>query len=388
MIGAEPGDGPGIGVSPEHRSAAVVRGGDEDGRAVRGPGQFRGPVLQPGEQVRGVLRNPVLRGRVQRYLDHGDHGGLMIGLVAFTDGHDPLAVRRDPGRGEVESGGGQQGPVLARARVDDHDVLAQPSAAVVDGPSGDGHPPVRGQLEAVLIQGPARLGGQVPRGDLGPGAQRVGDQQPQLVRAEVMVPVPDQGRFVQDGRHARVGAGPALLPVRGGPAGAGQRRRGERGPPRAGSGGQLADAPGGCGDLAGLPARGRQQPQRPLPGSVVAPRLGLVRGGGRERRAGGQEQHPAVRQEGGTVLALSRPGQPGRGRGEAAGPGVDPPDAGLERPPVRGEGGHGHGQPAAVRGQPQAGEPGQGQIVVQIVEWGHCVCAFSPRTGPLMLAPR
>ena len=195
----------------------------------------------------------------------------MIGLVAFADGHDPLAVRRDPGRGEVESGGGQQGPVLARARVDDHDVLAQPAAAIVNGPSGDGHPPVRGQLEAVLIQGPARLGGQVPRGDLGPGAQRVGDQQPQLVRAEVMVPVPDQGRFVQDGRHARVGAGPALLPVRGGPAGAGQRRRGERGPPRAGSAGQLADAPGGCGDLAGLPGRGRQQPQRPLPGSIVPP---------------------------------------------------------------------------------------------------------------------
>jgi len=31
------------------RAAAVVRGGNEDPRAVRGPGQFRGPVLQPRE---------------------------------------------------------------------------------------------------------------------------------------------------------------------------------------------------------------------------------------------------------------------------------------------------------------------------------------------------
>ena len=29
--------------------------------------------------------------------------------------------------------------------------------------------------------------------------------------------------------------------------------------------------------------------------------------------------------------------------------------------------------------EPQAGQPGQGQVVVQIVEWGHC--AFSPRLG-------
>ena len=49
VVGAEPDDGSGVQVSPQHRAAAVVRGGKEDPRAIRGPGQFRGPVLQPGE---------------------------------------------------------------------------------------------------------------------------------------------------------------------------------------------------------------------------------------------------------------------------------------------------------------------------------------------------
>ena len=106
VVGAEPGDGPGVQVSPQHRAAAVVRGGDEDPRAVRGPGQFRGPVLQPGEQVqgfrgpaprRGRLRPrpaaPLPRNRVQRHLDHRERAGLVVGLVPFPDGHDPLAVR-------------------------------------------------------------------------------------------------------------------------------------------------------------------------------------------------------------------------------------------------------------------------------------------------------
>ena len=350
MVGAEPDDGSGVQVSPQDRATAVVRGGEEDPRAIRGPGQFRGPVLQPGQEVQGfrgaIGRNrvpprdvrgtvpakprpavPLPRNRVQRYLDHSERAGLVVGLVPLPDGHHPLAVRCDPRRGEVESRSGQQGPALARARIDDHDVLAKSPGAIVGGPSGDSQAAVRAQLEGVLVQGPPRLGGQVPRGDRVPGriptgatrpapgglgGQHVGNQEPLLVRAEIMIPVPDQGRFVQDGRHAGVGAGPALLPVRSGPGGAGQHRRGERGQPRAGPGGQPAEPPGRSGDPACLPAGGGQQPQGPLSARVIAGIRGWLRTRHRRRRAGGQEQHPAVRQEGGTVLTLGGPGQPGR----------------------------------------------------------------------------
>ena len=58
VIGGEPGDGPGVQVGAQHRAPAVVRGRDEDPRAVRGPGQLRGPVLQPGEQVQGFRSGP------------------------------------------------------------------------------------------------------------------------------------------------------------------------------------------------------------------------------------------------------------------------------------------------------------------------------------------
>ena len=372
---------------------------------------------------------PSLRSRVQRHHDDGQRAGLVVALVPFPDGDDPLAVGRDPRGGEVESRGGQQNPALTAARVDDHDVLAQPPAAVVHGPSGDGHAPVRGQLESVLIQGPARLGSQVPRARRGPGPVRAGgrgrapgvlarqhveDQEPLLIRAEVVVPVPDQGGLVQDRRHAGIGTGLALLRVTSRPAGAGQHRRGEHGQSRAAGGGQLADATRRGHDAAGLPARGREQPQGPLGGRIRAtpllgargrPRLrpgrrgdrrgvrlwpgdrtrggGRLPAGGRAARAGArrggagrQENQRAVRQERRAVLPFRGAGQPGR---RAPAPGVHPPDAGLERPPVRGEGRDGHGQPAAVRREPQPGQPVQGHVVVQVVEWGHC--AFPPRLG-------
>ena len=98
--------------------------------------------------------------------------------------------------------------MLAGARVDDHDVLAQSPGAIMNGPSGDGGPPVRGQLKRLLIQGPAGLGGQVARVGHRPGrgcaggprpapgvlgGQHIVDEKPLLVRAEIVIPVPDQG---------------------------------------------------------------------------------------------------------------------------------------------------------------------------------------------------
>ena len=195
-------------------------------------------------------------------------------------------------RGAVKSkpGADKQGPALAGARVDNHEVLAQPAAAIVDGPSGDGQAPVRGQLEGVLVQGAARLGvrsrGARPRSAAtrpAPGASgHVGDQQPLLVRPEIMIPVPDQGCFVQDGRHAGVGAGPALPPVRSGPAGAGQDRRGERGLPRAGGGGQPAECRPGARRPGGPPRPRRGAATGPAP-ARAPPR---VRGGLRAWRRG------------------------------------------------------------------------------------------------------
>ena len=210
--------------------------------------------------------------------------------------------------------------------------------AIVHGPSGDGQAPVRGQLEGVLVQGPARLGSQVPRGGaapavlplgpLGPGpgglaGQHVGDQEPLLIRAEVMIPVPDQGRLVQDRRHAGVGAGLALLRVRAAPPAPGSTGAVNAASPAPAAVTSRLTPPGGAATRRASPPAAGQQPQGPLPArrSLARHSAGWLPGPGTGAggRAGGQEQQPAVRQERRAVLAFRGPGQPGRSPGGTAG---------------------------------------------------------------------
>ena len=108
--------------------------------------------------------------------------------------------------------------------------------------------------------------------------------------------------------------------------------------------------------LAGL----RQQPQRgPVLGVVVR-----LRG---DVRAAGGEQQPAVRQEGRLGLARRRPGQPA-GRPPALR--VDLPQRGGVALAVRGPLRHRGDQPAAVRGQREPADPGERDVVVEVLERG------------------
>ena len=180
----------------------------------------------------------------------------------------------------------------------------------------------------------------------------------------------------------------------GSPAGSSSGTRRRVGWPRPGRDG--AGWLPGCWPAPGWPARGWPARGWPAPGwparcwlarrcphRDARLRAGSGAGAGRGG-AGGQEDQRAVRQEGRTVLPFRGPGQPHRGPPRTR---IHPPDAGLERPPVGGEGRHRHGQPAAVRGEPQATEPRQGQVVVQVVEWGHCVFPPQVGTGRQVAAP-
>ena len=95
-------------------------------------------------------------------------------------------------------------------------------------------------------------------------------RQPELVRTQVVIPVPDRGRLVQDRGHAGVRAALPLLRVVGDAAGPGQHRAGERGQRGVRRGGQPGDTAGRRGELARFPARRGQQPQRLLPGRAPA----------------------------------------------------------------------------------------------------------------------
>ena len=178
---------------------------------------------------------------------------------------------------------------------------ARPTPGGGPGPPGS----VRRQAERLLVQGPPAIRGQVaelglarvladtasPGRVLGGPRRHLAGHQPQAVRSEVVVPVPDHASLVQYRGHASVRAG---LPAGGiliGPAGAGKGRDGKQVAPRDPRRGQRADAAWRSSDPAGLAAGRRQQPQGALRGlgGPVLLRPGLGSLGDEEERAVGQE---------------------------------------------------------------------------------------------------
>ena len=212
-------------------------------------------------------------------------------------------------------------------------------------------------------------------------------EQAELGRAQVVIPVPDRDRLVQDGRDpgVRTCLAPSCVVTvrvavrsgtrcghhrtgdddRAGPFGsfqcayaAGPASTGTASPPPAGSShaaGCSPPAPAGCPGAAGL--------VRPVSGS----------GSGADRAhrlpAGplrDKEQGP-VRQEARIAFAVRRPGQAARGV-RAPRSGRDRPDAGDVRLQVRGQRLDRRGQPAAVGRQPQRRDPRDRHVTREIVE--------------------
>ncbi len=290
----------------------MVCGGDEDPRAVRGPGQFRGQCSSPGSTSRvsagpsagrvpparrprpAVPAPPEPRPAVPgppcaRWPDGSFRAVPGWPRAACRPVRPAATVKSNPGTDSRVRRSPELVSMTTRSlrsppapSLTDHPVTARRPSGLRSKAFSSRARPAWGVRSRRAAASPAAL----PPGPLDPlqpaWAAQVGDQQPLLVRAEVMVPVPDQGRLVQDGRHARVGPGPALRPVASGPAGARQHRRGERGQLRTGGGGEPAGAARRRRDAAGLPACGRQQPQGPLPAGVVAG----VRGRRRTRPGG------------------------------------------------------------------------------------------------------
>src|ERR1700683_3951180 len=153
-------------------------------------------------------------------------------------------------------GPSEQSPPLSRRHVDDVHLTDPVPGRVPGRPPGDHPGPVRGELERVLVQRPPRVRGPFPAlpprlvripaapapgptrtirllraittgritvtgpmtsvGRHGPPLQRNerAHLQAQAVRAQVVVPVPDRVRLVQDRRDTRVLAGLATLTIR------------------------------------------------------------------------------------------------------------------------------------------------------------------------------
>ena len=191
----------------------------------------------------------------------------------------------------------------------------------------------------LLIQRPARLRGQVAGWGGQPAVCGPGRQQPELIGAQVVIPVPDRRGLVQDRGDPGVLALLAALRVLVRPGRPRQHRGHEHQAWRAAGGDDPADTARRGGDPAGVATGHGQQPQRGL-GAVLLPAVLLVRGRGRRVGPPGGEQQGAIGQERRAVLALRRPGQPGRlgglgrhggkagGRRPAGAAGRDPPDAG------------------------------------------------------------
>ena len=179
---------------------------------------------------------------------------------------------------------------FAAGDVDRHQLGVRLPGGIPLPPAGQHRGAVRGQLERLLIQRPARFRGQVaqpgerprilgPRELAGPvrlpQPVRADCEQPHLVRSQVVIPEPDRRRLVQDGGHPGVApllAQPGVirgdvvcsvrLAVSSAACADGQYRRAHH------------DGPGACGHLgrgdparqrgddAGLTAAGRKQPQR------------------------------------------------------------------------------------------------------------------------------
>ena len=138
----------------------------------------------------------------------------------------------------------------------------------------------------------------------------------------------------------------------------------------------------------GWPVAGRAAGWPAAAAGLARAGLGRADRAVRRGRPRGQEQQRAVRQERRVVLTLGRPGQPS-GRPTLGWPGRDPPDAGLERAPIRTQRRHAGRQPAAVGRQPQPSQPRQRHVVVQGMERGQQAffasgCPESPyaRGGP------
>ena len=366
--------------------------------------------------------------------------------MPFALADDEPPVGRDPRAGEVELGRGQQHPPLAAGHVD-HDQFAMRLARGVPlPPSGDDRGAVRGQLERFPVERPSRLGREVTqpgwfRRPFGPFMPLtfstlcsthfrhpklfvppspsdvsflhlvgVDGEQPGLVRPQVVVPVPDRRRLVQDGADPGVLALLAQPRVVLGGAARGGRPRGTSrcvwfhggatpGPPweepilpdllaRGGQHRRADHDPAGVrGHLGGRDAAGQgrhdpgltagrgEQPQRGditgvgVRSGVLPARIGI------SGPPGGEQQRP-VGQETRAALALGGAGQPPA----RAAVGVDSPDAGQVLLLVGAQRLDGRRQPGPVRCQPQRRHPRYRHEVPQVMERGSTSAHISSRS--------
>ena len=258
------------------------------------------------------------------------------------------------------------------AVFDHRDLCPQVGLVVPDGPAGDGPGAVGRQVGRLLVQRPARLGSQVTGRPGQPAVGGHGRQQPRLIGAQVVIPVPDRRGFVQDRADPRILAPLAALRVIVQPGRPRQQRGHEHQPWGAAGRDDPADTAGRGGDPAGVTAGRGQQPQRGF-GAVLRSAAVLVGRSSRRVRPFGGEQQRAVGQERRAVLALRRLGQPGglARRLSIGAVGRDPPDAGYVLLAVRVRLLDGHGQPGPVWRQAQAGHPGNRDVGVQVLKWRH-----------------
>ncbi len=196
-------------------------------------------------------------------------------------------------------------------------------------------------------------------------AATLGDQQPRLLGAEVVVPVPRPPRVMQDGRDPRVRArlpqGSVLLADLVAAEGRGGISEDARRPSRRHPG----NAATGRGDPARLTAAGGQQPQGRL--GVFGGRLIRAARGGTVRTPG-HERRRSVGQERRAALALGAAGEPDR---NAARLGIRSPDAGQVFRRGVANGLHGQRHPGAVRRERHRADPRPPCVFVKVAETRH-----------------
>jgi hypothetical protein len=230
----------------------VVRG-EVDRLRVGRPGGLARPPVQPGEQVGGIAAG-----------DGHDHQGRVAGLVVAVvgpgRGDDQRAIRRDVRVGEIAAGVGQQGAALAGGRLDHRELHPQLGHVVPDCPAGDGPRAVGRQVGGLLVQRPAGPRGQVTGRPGQPAVGGHGHQQPRLIGAQVVIPVPDRRGLMQDRAHPGVLAPLAALRILIQPGRPRQQRGGEQQAGGAAGGDDPAGTARRGGDPAGVATRRGQQP--------------------------------------------------------------------------------------------------------------------------------
>src|SRR5690606_31996526 len=296
-------------------------------------------------------------------------------------GH-PGPGRAHPGGAEVGVGGVDEHRLCTVGQVDPPQLGAHGSTRLGHVPRRDEEGAVGGDVGLGLHQGGAGAGGEVAQLVAAAGgsglvlrrrvcgrvcvAGRLGDVDPGQVGAQVVVPVPHRVLAVEDGADLALGpllAQPVVL-VRVCGGGQGGRGQGDDGGP--GGGTHTAHPDGVGGEQCGLPARGGQCPDG---------RLGVVLGA-----ALGDEEEVAVGRE--HRLGLAR-GAVGEAACRALAGRVHLPQGGLVRRPVLVQRAHRGDEPAAVGREGEPAEPGQGDVVVEVVEGGrvHAFCPITPRGG-------